>query len=177
MQEFSWSDEKGTEELTCRFNDFVITTAPLDWSNEASMAHALDTFVRLSGNGTRLIWGYKTPKDVTIHNDIRKRLDKHFDLKMSRQAIFQSKTHEVVILSVARRPFSFFLESFLEYGMGVKDPAMPASPKPSPIQQTPVLRLADTLDSTEKWLQEPPKETVTDRPRIALSSVSIASGK
>eukprot|EP01122_Echinamoeba_exundans_P015297 TRINITY_DN7196_c0_g1_i1.p1 TRINITY_DN7196_c0_g1~~TRINITY_DN7196_c0_g1_i1.p1 ORF type:complete len:299 (+),score=51.58 TRINITY_DN7196_c0_g1_i1:107-898(+) len=169
VREFDWADELPARNVGGKFNDFVITTAPLDWSDLSSMDKVLETFVKLSGNGTRLIWGYKKPKDVDTHNEIRRRLDKHFDLKMSRQAIFDSGTHEVIILSVARRPFSSFLEQFLEYSMGVSDPVIP---KASPIVHTPLLD--KPIPEETQTATESPQ---TQRSRLTLSSVSITSAK
>jgi hypothetical protein len=169
LKEFDWADEIPARNVCGKFNDFVVTTAPMDWSNLSSMDKVIETFVKLSGNGTRLIWGYKMPKDVDIHNEIRRRLDKHFDLKMSRQAIFDSGTHEVVILSVARRPFSSFLEQFLEYSMGVSDPVVP---KASLIVHTPQLNkvVPEEIPSATESPQ-------TQRSRLTISSVSISAAK
>jgi hypothetical protein len=86
-----------------RFYDFVISSADPLWHVAGAVDSMIKSFEELAGNGTSLIVGYKKPTDDALHNEFRMKLDRCFDLKMSKQAIYETPQGEILIVHAKRR--------------------------------------------------------------------------
>lgn len=112
----NWGDQ--LSEIKCRAFDYVIAVADI-YDNEKETEIVFNTILELSGNGSKLIIGFKryvTNDESNIYfsereEKFRETLGKYFHVRTSFQRFYPlSENTTVSIIEITRTPFSTVLQ-------------------------------------------------------------------